>query len=75
MVRDGSVIMPVDTLAEAQPIARSWIARQAETSLRAGKVRKILRIDIVSIVEDRPPFKLRHQLAIRADDGQLAVLY
>jgi hypothetical protein len=72
---DNTLKLPVDTWAEAQSIAQSWLSHEAGSDLRTGKIRKVIRIYLISIVEDQPPYKLRHQLAVRAEDGHLAVLY
>ena len=70
----ANFILPVDEWAEAKSIATSWLGNSGKNGLTTGKIRKILRIYLVSIVQDAPPFELEHQIAIRQSDGHVIVL-
>jgi hypothetical protein len=39
-----------------------------------GKIRRIHRIFIVSIVDASPPYRLQRQIGIRVGDGRVVVL-
>ncbi len=66
---------PVDNRHEAKAAADAWLA-DAGLSARAisGRVRKVLRVYLVSIVARHAPHRLMHQLAVRARDGGVILL-
>lgn len=66
--------LPVDEWSEANSIARAWLESTGDSSLAIGKIRKILRVYLVSIVQNEAPFALQHQIAIRQSDGNVIVL-
>ena len=66
--------LPVDEWAEADSIARAWLESTGDKSLAIGKIRKILRVYLVSVVQNEAPFVLQHQIAIRQSDGHVIVL-
>lgn len=70
----ANFVLPVDEWAEASSIATSWLENTGKKGLTTGKIRKILRIYLVSIVQDAAPFALEHQIAIRQSDGHVIVL-
>jgi len=70
----ASVSLPVDTWAEAKRLASAWIEASGKKGLTVGRIRKILRVYLVSLVADTPPYKLRHQLAIRTRDARVMLL-
>jgi hypothetical protein len=74
-VTDAEVTLPIDTWKEARTVAASWLESVGDASLRLGKVREVLRVYLVSIVDDAPPHALRHQISIRVDDGRVVVLH
>lgn len=74
MPATDKVSLPVDEWSEARELARLWLAESDLEGAQVGKVRKVLRIYIVSIVESSAPYGLKHQLAIRASDGGVMLL-
>ncbi|RDH87032.1 MAG: hypothetical protein DIZ78_05940 [endosymbiont of Escarpia spicata] len=68
------VSLPVDQWPEANELAQKWLERSGLHGLLVGKIRRILRIYLVSLVEDTSPHALKHQLAIRASDGHVMLL-
>lgn len=70
----AQVSLPVDHWKEAASIARSWLETQPFENLTVGRIRKVLRVHLVSIVNDTKPHRLRHQIAIRNRDGAVIVL-
>jgi len=73
-VTDGRISLPVDTWSEAHQIASAWLEQVALTGASIGKIRRILRVYLVSVVEARAPHRLQHQLAIRSEDGRVILL-
>ena len=71
---DVNIELPVDQWAEANLIAQAWVDRFGGPSLTVGKIRKVLRVYVISIVEKAPPFRLLHQIAVNAQDGRTFVL-
>ena len=70
----GGLELPVDSDAEAGAIAAIWLEQTGLEGMAIGRVRKVLRVYLISIVTEVPPFRLQHQLAVRADDGTVIVL-
>lgn len=68
------VSLPVDSWEEATAIAQSWLETQPLENAAVGRIRKILRVHLVSIVNATRPHRLRHQIAIRNRDGAVIVL-
>ena len=68
------VKLPVDTWREAQRIAGRWVQQQ-QRRLTVGRIRKVNWIYLVSIVDSKPPYRLRNQLVIRSQDGRVIPLY
>jgi hypothetical protein len=66
--------LPVDRWGQAKEIAESWLSSVGSQALTVGRVRRILRIYVVSIVDSNPPHRLRNQIAIDAADGRVVVL-
>ncbi|MBV2092234.1 MAG: hypothetical protein KUF72_15250 [Candidatus Thiodiazotropha sp. (ex Ctena orbiculata)] len=66
--------LPVDQWSEAQDIAKQWLNTEGVAGLQVGRIRKINRIYLVSIVGESAPYPLKHQLAIRASDGSVIVI-
>ena len=70
----GGLELPVDSDAEAGTIATLWLEQTGLEGMAVGRVRKVLRVYLVSIVTADPPFHLQHQLAVNAEDGTVVVL-
>lgn len=70
----GGLELPVDSDAEAGAIAAIWMEQTGLEGMAVGRVRKVLRVYLVSIVTEVPPFHLQHQLAVKAEDGTVIVL-
>lgn len=66
--------LPVDTWSEAQDIAKQWLNNSGTEGLQVGRIRKINRIYLVSIVGDSAPYPLKHQLAIRVSDAGVVLI-
>jgi hypothetical protein len=74
VVTEGQIQLPVDNWRKARAVATSWLDAYGDDQLRLGKLRRVLRVYVVSIVERMRPAALRHQLAIGVDDGRVVVL-
>jgi hypothetical protein len=70
----AGVALPVDTWAEANALAQGWVGQSGVANLAVGRIRKVLRVYIVSIVASRPPHRLLHQIAVNTRDGRVCVL-
>jgi len=70
----GGLELPVDSDAEAGTIAAIWLEQTGLEGMAVGRVRKVLRVYLVSIVTEDPPFRLQHQLAVKVEDGTVIVL-
>jgi len=70
----AEIDMPVDKWSEARRIAAAWLKVFGNDELHVVKIRKVLRVYLVSIVEARPPHSLSHQIAINTSDGRVVVL-
>lgn len=73
-VADGAVRLPVDTWDKARAVALSWLESVGDPSLRLGKIWRIQRIYLVSIVRADWSRALRHQISVGVDDGRVVVL-
>jgi hypothetical protein len=73
-VKHAAVSLPVDTWGEAQTLAQAWLHDAGMQGLLLGKIRRVLGIYLISLVEDSTPHSLKHQLAIRASDGRVILL-
>ncbi len=70
----AAVELPVDSWSKAHSLARAWVKKHQLTNVTVGRIRKILRIYLVSLVTLSSPHRLVHQLAIRSKDGHLILL-
>ena len=68
------ISLPVNSWNEASDIAHSWLKNQDIKNVIVGKIRKVNDVYIISIVSHRPPYFLKHQIAIRNSDGAVIVL-
>ena len=57
-----------------QAIAEAWLADSGADGATVGRIRQIFRVYVVSIVDTAPPHRLRHQIAVRRDDGKVLLL-
>ncbi|MCU7923100.1 MAG: hypothetical protein KZQ88_10435 [Candidatus Thiodiazotropha sp. (ex Dulcina madagascariensis)] len=73
-VQSEQVSLPVDLWPEVNVLAKQWLIMSGLRGLQVGRIRKILRIYLVSLVRDAAPYQLVHQLAIRASDGRVMLL-
>ncbi len=73
-VREQQVSLPVEGWGEVRAVAQSWLDSVKDPTLQLGKVRRIFRVYLVSIVDASPPHRLRHQIAISVEDGRVVVL-
>jgi hypothetical protein len=73
-VSAGELELPVDVWSEAKIIADAWLSSVDGAGLAVGRIRRIFRVFLVSIVDARPPHELRHQIAINAEDGRVVFL-
>ncbi|MEW8505355.1 MAG: hypothetical protein AB2598_01515 [Candidatus Thiodiazotropha sp.] len=67
--------LPIDQWSEVRELTKKWIDASGESGLLVGKVRKVRRVYLVSVVADTEPYRLMHQLAIRESDGGVILLY
>ncbi len=70
----AGVSVPVNTWQKAHQIAVAWLHQQPGYHAMVGKIRKVLNIYIISIVNNQMPHKLIQQIAIRNTDGAIIVL-
>lgn len=66
--------LPVNSWQTAYEISQGWLDKQPPFGAAVGKIRKIFRIYLVSIVSEQSPYKLLQQIAIRNSDGAVIVL-
>ncbi|MFK5895103.1 MAG: hypothetical protein QM504_17965 [Pseudomonadota bacterium] len=69
------ISMPVDTWQKAHDISKDWLTNQSIKQATVGKIRQIFNVYLVSIVEEKEPFALLHQIAIKAKNGNVITLY
>lgn len=69
-----NVLLPVDEWSEVNVLAQLWIEASGSEGIQVGRIRKLFRVYIVSLVSDQAPFSLVHQLAIRSSDGGVIFL-
>jgi hypothetical protein len=75
VMADEHLELPVDKWHEARQLATNWLKHFDQSSLSVGRIRKVLHIYLISLVEQEPPYRLQHQLAVRATDGHVMLLY
>jgi hypothetical protein len=74
-VRVARLSLPVNSWSEAKALAQAWLQQEnLAQGLLIGKIRRVLGIYLVSLVDPTPPYFLKHQLAIRASDGRVMLL-
>ncbi|MCG8044441.1 MAG: hypothetical protein N0C89_12305 [Candidatus Thiodiazotropha endolucinida] len=62
-------VLPLDEWSEVHELTKQWIDATKESGLQVGKIRKINRVYLVSVVGVSEPYRLKYQLAIRISDG------
>ena len=75
LFRAGGAANPIHTASQATEVARDWLAQSALNNVQPGRVRKILNLFLISIVSDTAPYRLHHQVIVRAQDGLLVAIY
>ncbi|MEN8167954.1 MAG: hypothetical protein ABFR65_10825 [Pseudomonadota bacterium] len=73
-VRQAAVPLPVDQWVEAKALAQGWLNNAGLDDSQVGRIRKVLGVYLISLVDRSPPYHLMHQLAIRASDGRVILL-
>lgn len=68
------VPLPIDSWQEAHDIAQGWLDSESILNSTVGKIRKIFNVYIISIVSDKSPHALMHQIAIRNSNGTVIIL-
>lgn len=69
-----NIDLPVNTWQEAHDIAQGWLLDNSIGNAAVGKIRKIINVYIISIVANKSPYTLMHQVAIRSNDGAVILL-
>lgn len=74
-----NVSLPVDSWQKAHDIAQGWLAKESIINKTlshsiVGKIRKIFNVYIISIVSNKAPFALMHQIAIKNSNGAIIIL-
>ncbi|MES9827620.1 MAG: hypothetical protein ABW201_05100 [Candidatus Thiodiazotropha sp.] len=62
-------VLPLDEWSEVHELTKRWIDTTRESGLQVGRIRKINRVYLVSVVGVSEPYRLKYQLAIRISDG------
>lgn len=75
LVSEGQIQLPIDHWKEARAVAQAWLAAVDDPTLKLSKVRKVLRVYVVTIGDSFRRGVLRHQIAISADDGRVIVVH
>ena len=66
----NKVSLPINRWAEARAISLAWLTH-SEKAGKIGKIRKVNRLYITSIVADKAPYTLLNQLIIHSTDGRI----
>ena len=69
-----NVPLPLADADAARAVATAWLEASGLPNAAVGRIRKVLRIHLVSIVAREQPHRLLHQLAIRNRDGHVILL-
>jgi len=64
------VSLPINRWAEARAISLAWL-KHSKKAGKIGKIRKVNRLYIASIVADKAPYTLLNQLIIHSTDGRI----
>lgn len=72
-IEERDLALPLNA-PEAGRLSRAWLTASGLPGLGVGRVRSVNRIYVVSIVEDRSPYRLHSQLVLRKRDGRLMVV-
>jgi hypothetical protein len=73
-VASGQVGLPLESAAEVQRVAASWLTAIGAPRLLPGPVYVVGEVYLVNILDSAPPHSVRHQVAIHAADGRVVVL-
>jgi hypothetical protein len=63
------------TESDVWQIANEWLEVNSQNGSQVGRIRKVLGVYLVSIVDRDAPYWLQHQVAVRAADGRLLPIY
>jgi hypothetical protein len=74
-IQGGTIRVPIDSWEKAYQLTRSWIELSGQKDLFPGKIRKINKVYLVSVVSRVSPHPLRHQIVFRQDDGHMFLVY
>lgn len=78
-IKGSDIELPIDSWEKAHQAAQYWLQqvenKAGNQGLLVGKIRKILRVYIISIVEDKKPFNLVYQVAVVGHNGDIIRLY
>ncbi len=69
------IVLPVDTWQKAYDVSKAWLNKQSIKQVKIGKIRQIFNVYLVSIVKEKAPFALIHQIAIKTKNGNAISLY
>lgn len=69
-----NIELPVNSWQEAHDIAQAWLQDHSINNAAVGKIRKIINVYIISIVANKSPYTLQHQVAVRSHDGAVILL-
>ncbi len=73
-LKNTSIELPLASASSVRLLAQAWLDEQGHQDWAVGRIRDVLKVYLVSIVNERPPHWLRNQLVIRKDDGMLFAL-
>ena len=74
-IATGAISLPLADSTAARQLAQEWLGERGRGGRTIGRLRRINRIYVVSIVDDAPPFQLRNQLVIRSDNGHVIPVF
>ena len=74
VVSQARIALPVNNWQEAYDISVAWLESQPDYGASVGRIRRLFRVHLVSIVSKEPPHRLLQQIAIRNRDGAVIVL-
>ncbi|MES9886481.1 MAG: hypothetical protein ABW140_06680, partial [Candidatus Sedimenticola sp. 6PFRAG1] len=65
----------IDSWSKAHQISTAWLKLSGFNGVSVGRIRKVNKIYIVSIVASESPHGLRNQLIIRTTDGYTSPVF
>jgi hypothetical protein len=64
-------LSPVGSRRKAWEISRQWLADSGRQDLEVGRIRDTRRFYVVTLVQDRPPYRVQNELIISKRTSQL----